>query len=86
MACDHVRWRGLGVAQFDNPYNTEDKRKTSPGEHAQVLASVAGALFSLVGVKLVPQETEALATVINGILRNYPQFREIGVDQEQPGN
>jgi hypothetical protein len=66
---------------FPNPYKTEDTRKPSPGELAHNWASLLATWSQLVGVSFTVQETEALGTVINAILRSYPILREIKLDQ-----
>jgi hypothetical protein len=65
---------------FPNPYRTDGARKPSPGEVALFWANFFGTFSQLAGVSLTVQETEALATVINAILRSYPRLREMAVD------
>ncbi len=65
---------------FPNPYKTDDTRKPSPGELAHTWANFLAMWSQLAGVSLTVQETEALGTVINAILRSYPRLRDIAVD------
>jgi hypothetical protein len=66
---------------FPNPFQTEDTRPKSPGEQAQYWASLAAMGLQFFGVSLLVHEHQALATLINAILRSYPRLREIGIDQ-----
>ena len=74
------------MPEFVNPYKTEDTRKPSPGELAQVWANFLAMWTQTVGVSFTVQETDALATVINAILRSYPRLREILLDLEHNRN
>jgi hypothetical protein len=65
---------------FPNPYKTDDIRKPSPGELAQNWANSLAMWVQFWGLSLTVQETEALATLINAILRSYPRLRDVAVD------